>query len=94
MPFFAVTYSYSDDTAALDEVRPEHRAWLSERDSLRLSGPTDDGGALLIFEGESAAEVETTLDGDPFRQHGLVVERRVAAWNPVLGGWVGTLGLG
>ncbi|WP_028660341.1 YciI family protein [Nocardioides insulae] len=85
MPIFAVTYAYTSDTDSLDRVRPEHRRFLADQPDLLLSGPTDDNGALLVFEGASREAVEGLLDQDPFYAAGLVVERSTAAWNPVLG---------
>lgn len=87
MSFFVVTYAYTADTAARDEVRPAHRAWLASLgDVLVLSGPTDAEGAFLVFEAATAAEVGTTLDADPFHLDGRIVgARTVAGWTPVLG---------
>lgn len=93
MPLFAVTYGYTTDTDALDRLRPEHRAFLAEQAGLLISGPTDDGGALLIFEAKTAADVEEILDEDPFYAEGLVAERSIVGWNPVLGPWRDDVGL-
>lgn len=93
MAIFAVTYVYAPDTEALDRLRPEHRGFLADQDGLLLSGPTDDNGALLIWEGRSAADVEEILDDDPFWTAGLISERAVVGWNPVLGPWRESLDL-
>jgi uncharacterized protein YciI len=87
VPFFVVTYAYTPDSAARDEVRPTHRAWLASLgDTLVLSGPTDADGAFLVFEADGAAAVEALVDADPFVVDGRVVARRdVVGWNPVLG---------
>ncbi|MFB9376908.1 YciI family protein [Kineococcus gynurae] len=85
MPYFVVTYAYSADTARRDEVRPAHRDFLGTVGSLVLSGPTDDDGAVLIFEDADAAAVEATLDADPFVAEGLVEQRTVRGWTPVKG---------
>ncbi|MFT4288942.1 YciI family protein [Nocardioides sp.] len=90
---FAVTYLYENDTEALDRVRPEHRAFLADQDGLLLSGPTEDNGALLIWEAKTSAEVEEALDEDPFWTEGLIAERNVVAWSPVLGPWRESLGI-
>jgi uncharacterized protein len=87
MTTFAVTYVYSTDTDALDQLRPEHRAFLGAQDGLLLSGPTDDNGALLVWEAKSASEIEEVLDEDPFWTAGLISERVVVGWTPVLGPW-------
>ena len=86
MPHFVATYAYTDDTAARDAVRPEHRQYLAGLgDRLVLSGPTDANGAVLVFDADSAAAVEELLDADPFAREGLVASRAVVGWTPVLG---------
>ena len=88
MPLFVVTYDYTDDVQAHDEIRPSHRAYIGGLDTLVASGPTDAGGAVLIFEAASAEEVAKQLDDDPFKLAGFIVERRIAGWTPILGRWV------
>ncbi|ACZ30570.1 YCII-related protein [Xylanimonas cellulosilytica DSM 15894] len=93
MPVFAVTYEYSPDSARLGELRPEHRAFLSglhDAGSVIVSGPlpADDGGAggaLILIEADDADAVATLLDTDPFRREGLIAERTVRDWLPVIG---------
>ena len=93
MPYFVATYTYTDDSATRDAVRPAHREHLARFAGdeglpdvvLVLSGPTDDGGAVLVFEATSPAAVERVLDSDPFTTEGVVASRRVVGWNPVLG---------
>lgn len=87
MSFFVVTYAYSPDVAARDEVRPAHREWLASLgDTLVLSGPTDDDRAVIVAEGSGAAEVTALFDADPFHVDGRVIASRVVAgWNVVLG---------
>ncbi|PXY36632.1 YciI family protein [Prauserella flavalba] len=89
MATFAVNYTYGAGTeSARDRCRPEHKdflAGLHDTGRLRVSGPVD-GGALLILEGESADEVASVLDGDPFRREGLIAERTVREWTIFFGG--------
>lgn len=91
MPFFAVTYTYTDDRARQDEVRPEHRAFLRglvDQGLLFASGPllgTDPGQALLVLKADDADEVVAALDADPFHLQGQIRERNVQQWNPVVG---------
>ena len=92
MTVFAVQYTYDDRTQRRDEVRPEHRAYLSgllDAGSLLASGPWADGapGALLLLSADSAAEVEHLLDADPFVREGLVAGRTLREWTPVFGPW-------
>lgn len=94
MAIFCATYEYDPAaTATLDEVRPAHRDWLAEQPQLLASGPTDANGAVLIWEGESAAEVEAILDRDPFHPAGVIAERRVVGWQIVRGSWRERLGI-
>lgn len=91
MSFFAVTYTYVDDTQALDAVRPRHRAFLGDlatRGTVVASGPlspTSPGQALIIMQAASLDEVQTVLTSDPFQVNDLVAQTEVLAWNPVIG---------
>jgi uncharacterized protein YciI len=88
MPYYAVTYEYTEDADTRGRVRPEHRAFLGSQENLLASGPTGDGdGALLVFEAPSAADVEKQLDDDPYARAGLIASRSVTAWDIVLGRW-------
>lgn len=94
MPIFCATYDYDPARATeLAEARPAHRDWLAEQPQLRASGPTDAGGAILVWEADSAAEVEAILDQDPLHPVGVIAERRVVGWQIVRGSWRGPLGL-
>ena len=90
MPYFAVNYTYVPDADALDLVRPRHRAFLSTLvgDPLVASGPfvdADQPSALLIFLCGSSDDLLATLNSDPFWQEGLIAERTISQWNPVIG---------
>src|SRR4029453_1702173 len=92
MAIFAVTYAYSDTTAAArDEHRPRHVEFLkSQFDNARLVrsgpfGPGEDPGALLIVRGDSKAEVQALMDQDPFFEQELVAERTIREWNIFFG---------
>jgi uncharacterized protein YciI len=93
LSLFAVFYTYaegSDDKR--DEHRPVHRAFLRElhdAGKLKVCGPWGPGevpGGMLIFEGESAAEIGELLDADPFYEVGVVAERSIKPWEIVIGG--------
>ena len=89
MPFFIASYEYTDDVDARMAIRPQHREFLAGLSpTLVASGPTDADGAILIFDADSAAAVETLLDPDPFQGAGFIKQRRVVGWTPVLGHWV------
>ncbi|MFW6600339.1 YciI family protein [Propionibacteriaceae bacterium Y2011] len=91
MSLFAVTYTYTDDAAALDRHRPDHRGFLgalADRGTLRAAGPFSDdagAGALLLIRADGAEEVRTILAGDPFAAADLIVDTAVREWNVVLG---------
>lgn len=90
MSYFAVHYAYSSDSDALDRVRPEHRAFLNSLTDgpLVASGPYVGGdapAALLILKADSARDVEDALNDDPFWTNGLIDERLVTEWNPLIG---------
>ncbi|GAB3195570.1 hypothetical protein GCM10027062_02870 [Nocardioides hungaricus] len=94
MAIFCATYEYDPAaTEALDRLRPAHRDWLAEQPQLLASGPTDAGGAVLVWEGESAADVEAILDRDPLHDAGVISERRVVGWQIVRGRWREPLGI-
>jgi uncharacterized protein YciI len=93
MALFAVTYRYDDRTELRMQTRPEHRAFLrtlGERGGLLEAGAyTDDDspGGLLIMGGESAEEVGRILDDDPYFRVGVIADRTVRAWGPIIGPW-------
>lgn len=94
MGLFVVRYDYDlATTDQRDHTRPAHREWLDAQSALRLSGPTTDDGAVLIFEAADVEGVEALLDQDPFWLVGTVASRTISEWNPVLGPWKSTLGL-
>lgn len=91
MAIYAVTYRYTDDVAARDRVRPEHREYLrglADQGLLLLSGPFGaDGpaGALLLFRGADEAEVGAHVEKDPFTTNGVIAESAIREWEPVIG---------
>ncbi|MGN8246198.1 YciI family protein [Cellulomonas soli] len=92
MPVYAVTYTYVTDPAALDAVRPEHRAYLgalAESGVALGTGPFVGGeaGALLVLRTSDRASLEAALAGDPFAQHHLISRTDVREWSPVIGPW-------
>lgn len=99
MTVFAVEYTYDARTDLRDEVRPEHRRYLSGlhvAGSLLASGPytapaeglSDQAdGALLLVRADDADDVTRLLDEDPFHLHGVVAARTIRPWLPVFGPW-------
>jgi uncharacterized protein YciI len=91
MPIYAATYRYSDDMAARDRVRPEHREYLralADRGHLLLSGPfgpDEPAGALLIFRAADKAEVGALIEKDPFTIREVITSSEIVEWDPVIG---------
>lgn len=89
MNTYVVTYGYAADPIELNQVRPTHREWLAAQlaeGKLLASGPmVDRPSALLIFKSDSIEELNILLDSDPFELAGMIGERTIEAWNPVLG---------
>ena len=92
MALAVVLYTYEDKPDLREQHLASHREFLGSQANLLLSGPTDAGGAVIVLEGE-VADVERQMDSDPFVAVGLIKERRVVAWSPVLGSWRATLGI-
>jgi len=92
MPVFAVQYRYVDRPDVVTAHRPAHRDFLRDlldRGVVLAAGAYTDGpaGALLIFGGDSAAEIERLLHADPFQQLDLVEDCQIRAWGQAMGPW-------
>ncbi|WP_425840915.1 YciI family protein [Streptomyces fractus] len=91
MPLYAVTYTYTDDTAGRDTHRPAHKEFLgalAEQGVNLCSGPfaeDEDPGALLLIRAADKAAALAATAQDPFRVQGLVSAVEARAWTPVLG---------
>ncbi|OKL52347.1 YciI family protein [Buchananella hordeovulneris] len=92
MSVIAVEYLYDAARATeLDELRPQHRAFLSElaaKGQNLASGPLLEVGeprALLLLVADSPAAALELLEADPFFAAGLISDRTARAWNPVIG---------
>ncbi len=91
MKHFLLSYELAPDYI---ERRPLFRAphlalaWQAvERGELLLAGALGDPveGALLLFQGESAAVAEAFARADPYVTNGLVTGWRVLPWATVVG---------
>lgn len=91
MSYFAVRYTYTDDRAAQDELRPRHRAFLgslADEGLVIASGPLLEsvpGAAMLLMKADSAQAVRDRLADDPFQRAGHVAQTTIEGWNPVIG---------
>jgi len=88
---YAVTYRYTDDVAARDALRTEHRDYLrglAEQGALLVSGPfgpDEPAGALLVFRAGTRDDVDRWIAADPFTVRGIVARASTSKWEPVLG---------
>lgn len=90
MKYHAVHYSYVTDQELLKQFRPAHREYLRQLVPAGLvaagSYPNATApGALLIVQANSVEQVADLLSEDPFWQHGIINERRIEEWNPLIG---------
>ena len=54
---------------------------------IRLGGPFDDGGALLVVYAEDDSEVRARLAPDPWYTHGLLQLDSVKRWQIFIDEW-------
>ncbi len=84
---YAAIVKYTTDASTIAESRPAHRQYLTgliEQGKLVISGPfADDRGALLVYEAENPAQVETMIVEDPFAIHGVFLSWEIQPWNVV-----------
>ncbi len=84
---FAALITYTTDNAQIAAVRPAHREYLNrlyDEGRLVLAGPfEDDSGACIVYEAESAEQVESWLRADPFCVHGVFVRWDIRPWRIV-----------
>lgn len=84
---YAAICKYTLDTSIIAKARPSHREYLTgleAQNKLVISGPfTDDKGGLLIYEADTAEQVETMVREDPFAIHGVFVSWEIRPWNVV-----------
>ena len=88
MGTFVALLDFTNDTELRNQTRPEHREYLGtllEAGKIRLSGPwTDDTGACIVYEAESAEEAQALLDADPYRTKGVLADARIKEWKIVM----------
>lgn len=89
MAYFAVEYTYTDDKALVDGVRPTHREFLRslEGNGVVATGPLPDSlppKALLIVQAESQSEAAALLADDPMALEGAIMATRIERWDPVI----------
>jgi uncharacterized protein YciI len=84
---FAAIAVYTPDASIIAKARPAHREYLTgleQQGKLVISGPfSDDRGGLLVYEADTAAEVEKLIAEDPFATQGVFVSWEIRPWNVV-----------
>lgn len=84
---FAAIIEYAPDPDKISRVRPLHRDYLQalkKNGHVVIAGPfLDDSGGLLVYEGETAEQVDTFIREDPFFKEGVFVSWVLRAWKPV-----------
>ena len=86
---YAAIIDYPNEPEKILAIRPTHRVYLGglhAQGKLPISGPfTDDSGAIIVYEAESAEAAESLLKADPFAQAGVFVNYKFRPWWVVLG---------
>ncbi len=86
---FAAIIDYLQDKDKVAAIRPTHRQYLTsllQAGKIFATGPfTDDSGALIVYEAETAEEAEQLLKADPFHAGGVFLKWQIRAWKVVMG---------
>lgn len=84
MAKWAALFHYSADQARIQEVRPEHRAYLRR---LRDAGTLHEAGrfghergGLIVYRAASEAEARALFDDDPFTKNGIMGLDEMVEW--------------
>ncbi len=84
---YAAIAVYTSDASTIAKARPAHREYLTtliQQGKLVISGPfSDDSGGLLVYESETAAQVDELIAEDPFATEGVFVSWEIRPWNVV-----------
>ncbi len=90
MAWFLVEIRYVREK--LEEVRPRHRKFLSdlaEQGVVALGGPLGDGsGGVSLYQAADETALLEIIDQDPYHLEGVVAERTVREFKPVIGAWL------
>ncbi|WP_410662672.1 YciI family protein [Amycolatopsis sp. lyj-84] len=90
MAWFLVEIRYVQEK--LEEVRPRHRKFLSdlaEQGVVALGGPLGDGsGGISLYQAADEAALTEIIDQDPYHLEGVVAQRTVREFKPVIGAWL------
>ncbi|MGH3449220.1 MAG: YciI family protein [Haloechinothrix sp.] len=92
MAWYLVEIRYVPEKLA--EVRPRHRDFLkalADQGQVAVAGPLgDNSGGVMLIQADNLAALHQIIDTDPYYTDGVVAERSVREFKPVLGAWVPT----
>ncbi len=90
MAWFLVEITYVQEK--MPDVRPRHREFLSrlaEEGRVAVAGPLGDGtGGVTLYQADDEAHLKETIDQDPYFLEGVVAERSIREFKPVIGAWL------
>jgi uncharacterized protein YciI len=90
MAWFLVEITYVQEK--FEEVRPRHREFLQAlagQGRVAVAGPLGDGtGGLTLYQADDEAHLKQTIDQDPYHLEGVIAERTVREFKPVIGAWL------
>ena len=90
MAWYLVEIRYVQEK--LEEVRPRHREFLAQLVSegiLAIAGPlADNTGGVMLYQAADRDSLQSLLDRDPYATEGVIAERTVREYKPVLGSWL------
>jgi uncharacterized protein YciI len=90
MAWFLVEITYVQEK--LEDVRPRHRKFLSglaDQGVVALGGPLGDGtGGISLYQAANETALLEIINQDPYHLEGVVAERTVREFKPVIGAWL------
>jgi uncharacterized protein YciI len=90
MAWFLVEITYVQEK--LQEVRPRHREYLralADQGRVAVAGPLGDGtGGLTLYQADDEAHLEETISQDPYYLEGVIAQRTIREFKPVIGAWL------
>ncbi|WP_158879387.1 YciI family protein [Amycolatopsis anabasis] len=90
MAWYLVEIRYVQEKLA--DVRPRHREFLTrlaEQGTVAVAGPLgDDSGGISLYQADDENALYEIINQDPYHLEGVVAERTVREYRPVLGAWV------
>jgi uncharacterized protein len=84
--FYETVDNYVELRAPFRSAHLAHATRALHEGKLVMAGALKPDGALLVFRGESAADVEAFARTDPYVLNGVIKSWRIAEWVVVVGG--------